>query len=58
MANLLTIVSAIVAALGGLIYGVDSGIIATTIGRDTFKLYMFGPSMNQHGPHRSSGVGL
>lgn len=45
MANLLTIVSAVVAALGGLIYGVDSGIIATTIGHDTFKLYMFGPSM-------------
>lgn len=46
MANLLTIVSAVVAALGGLIYGVDSGIIATTIGHDTFKLYMFGPSMS------------
>jgi MFS family permease len=45
MANLLTIISAVVAALGGLIYGVDSGIIATTIGHDTFKLYMFGPSM-------------
>ena len=45
MAKLITIVSAIVAALGGLIYGVDSGIIATTIGHDTFKLYMFGPSM-------------
>ncbi|KAK8054509.1 hypothetical protein PG994_009576 [Apiospora phragmitis] len=35
---------AAVAALGGFIYGVDSGIIATTLGHDTFKLYMYGPS--------------
>ncbi|KAK8124049.1 hypothetical protein PG999_003967 [Apiospora kogelbergensis] len=35
---------ATVAALGGFIYGVDSGIIATTLGHDTFKLYMYGPS--------------
>ncbi|KAK6836027.1 transporter (major facilitator superfamily) [Apiospora arundinis] len=34
---------ATVAALGGFIYGVDSGIIATTLGHDTFKLYMYGP---------------
>ncbi|KAG8626231.1 hypothetical protein KVT40_005176 [Elsinoe batatas] len=33
-----------IAALGGFIYGVDSGIIATTLGHDTFKVYMFGPA--------------
>lgn len=28
-----------IAALGGFIYGVDSGIIATTLGHDTFKVW-------------------
>ncbi|GME52724.1 hypothetical protein VE03_03405 [Neofusicoccum parvum] len=36
---------AVVSALGGFVYGVDSGIIATTMGHDSFKLYMYGPSM-------------
>ncbi|KAI4863399.1 general substrate transporter [Hypoxylon rubiginosum] len=44
MPRLLIIGIALVAALGGLIYGVDSGIIGTTLGQDTFKLYMFGPT--------------
>ncbi|XDG08390.1 hypothetical protein ABKA04_008005 [Annulohypoxylon sp. FPYF3050] len=44
MARLLIIGIALVAALGGLIYGIDSGIIGTTLGQDSFKLYMFGPS--------------
>lgn len=33
-----------VAALGGFVAGIDSGIIATTLGQDSFKLYMYGPS--------------
>ncbi|TVY67227.1 High-affinity glucose transporter [Fusarium oxysporum f. sp. cubense] len=36
---------ALVAAQGGFIYGLDSGIIATTFGHDSFKLAMYGPSM-------------
>ncbi|KAI1089900.1 general substrate transporter [Rostrohypoxylon terebratum] len=44
MARLLIIGIVLVAALGGLIYGIDSGIIGTTLGQDSFKLYMFGPS--------------
>ncbi|VUC35347.1 unnamed protein product [Clonostachys rosea] len=31
----------LVIALGGLVYGVDTGIVATTIAHDSFKLYMF-----------------
>ncbi|KAK9326886.1 general substrate transporter [Lipomyces starkeyi] len=34
----------LVAGLGGLIYGFDSGIVATTFGHNSFKLYMFGPA--------------
>ncbi|RSL63850.1 hypothetical protein CEP53_004283 [Fusarium sp. AF-6] len=41
----LAIAVALVAAQGGFIYGLDSGIIATTFGHDTFKLAMYGPSM-------------
>ncbi|CZR60733.1 related to sugar transport protein STP1 [Phialocephala subalpina] len=29
-------------ALGGLIYGIDTGIVSTTIAQKTFNLYMFG----------------
>lgn len=39
------IVVALVVAIGGFVFGVDSGIIGTTLGHDSFKLYMFGPSM-------------
>lgn len=39
------VVIALVVAIGGFVFGVDSGIIGTTLGHDTFKLYMFGPSM-------------
>ncbi|KAF4983464.1 hypothetical protein FZEAL_1193 [Fusarium zealandicum] len=43
--NRLILVVAFVAAQGGFIYGFDSGIVATTLGHDTFKLKMYGPSM-------------
>ncbi|SPO05361.1 related to sugar transport protein STP1 [Cephalotrichum gorgonifer] len=33
----------LVIALGGLVYGVDTGIVATTIAHDSFKSYMYGP---------------
>lgn len=36
---------AIVAALGGFVFGFDTGIIATTLGHDTFKRYFYGPAM-------------
>ena len=45
MSRYLTIIAAVVASLGGFIYGTDSGIIATTIAHDSFKVYMFGPKM-------------
>ncbi|KAL2068488.1 hypothetical protein VTL71DRAFT_16586 [Oculimacula yallundae] len=35
---------ALVVALGGFVFGVDSGIIATTLGHKTFAVYMYGPS--------------
>ncbi|QKD56722.2 general substrate transporter [Fusarium oxysporum Fo47] len=41
----LAVAVALVAAQGGFIYGLGSGIIATTFGHDTFKLAMYGPSM-------------
>lgn len=41
--NRTAILVSFVAALGGLIYGFDSGIIGTTLGHDTFKVYFFGP---------------
>ncbi|KAI8312625.1 hypothetical protein K4K59_005735 [Colletotrichum sp. SAR11_240] len=31
-------------SMGGLLYGLDTGIIATTIGQSTFKTYMYGGS--------------
>ena len=39
------LIVALVAALGGFVYGFDTGIIATTLGHDSFKLYFYGPSM-------------
>ncbi|KAE9376420.1 putative hexose carrier protein [Stipitochalara longipes BDJ] len=33
----------LVVALGGFVFGVDSGIIATTLGHKTFAVYMYGP---------------
>ncbi|KAF5578576.1 high-affinity glucose transporter [Fusarium subglutinans] len=36
---------ALVAAQGGFVYGLDSGIIATTFGHDSFKVAIYGPSM-------------
>lgn len=39
------LVVALVAARGGFVYGFDTGIIATTLGHDSFKLYFYGPSM-------------
>ncbi|GAB7358335.1 hypothetical protein MBLNU230_g2407t1 [Neophaeotheca triangularis] len=35
---------ACVVALGGFNYGLDSGIVATTFGHDSFRVYMYGPS--------------
>ncbi|EXJ93218.1 hypothetical protein A1O3_01775 [Capronia epimyces CBS 606.96] len=34
-----------VVGIGGFVFGVDSGIMGTTLGHDTFKLYMLGPTM-------------
>lgn len=36
---------AVVAALGGFVFGFDTGMIATTLGHDSFKLYFYGPAM-------------
>ncbi|KAK1655070.1 hypothetical protein BDP81DRAFT_445736 [Colletotrichum phormii] len=33
-------------SLTGFVYGIDTGIIASTIAQTTFKLYMYGPSMD------------
>ncbi|PLB50585.1 putative hexose carrier protein [Aspergillus steynii IBT 23096] len=44
MVSRYVVLIALVVALGGFVYGVDSGIIATTLGHDSFKYYMFGPS--------------
>ncbi|KAL5590219.1 hypothetical protein FOBRF1_013776 [Fusarium oxysporum] len=38
----ITTYSSLVIAIGGLVYGVDTGIIATTIAHDSFKTYMYG----------------
>lgn len=37
-----TTYNSLVIALGGLVYGVDTGIVATTIAHDSFKQYMYG----------------
>ncbi|KEY73519.1 hypothetical protein S7711_03684 [Stachybotrys chartarum IBT 7711] len=44
MPRLIVIGIALVVAMGGFVYGFDSGIIATTFGHDTFRLYFYGPS--------------
>ncbi|KAL4874356.1 putative hexose carrier protein [Aspergillus karnatakaensis] len=44
MVSLYVILISLVVALGGFAYGVDSGIIATTLGHDTFKYAMLGPT--------------
>ncbi|KAI7770668.1 hypothetical protein LZL87_014036 [Fusarium oxysporum] len=36
----ITTYSSLVIAIGGLVYGVDTGIIATTIAHDSFKTYI------------------
>lgn len=38
------ILIALVVAVGGFVFGVDSGIMGTTLGHDTFKIYMLGPT--------------
>ncbi|KAF5676712.1 sugar transport STP1 [Fusarium circinatum] len=38
----ITTYSSLVIAIGGLVYGVDTGIVATTIAHDSFKTYMYG----------------
>lgn len=45
MARFIVIAIALVVAMGGFVFGFDSGIIATTLGHDTFKLYFYGPSL-------------
>lgn len=37
-----SLLAAIGISMGGLLYGLDSGIIATTIGQSSFKQYMYG----------------
>ncbi|KAL2795306.1 general substrate transporter [Aspergillus keveii] len=44
MVSFYVLLIASVVALGGFSYGVDSGIIATTLGHDTFKYAMLGPT--------------
>ncbi|KAE8325834.1 general substrate transporter [Aspergillus sergii] len=44
MLSLNLVLITLVVALGGFVYGVDSGIIATTLGHETFKYAMFGPT--------------
>jgi hypothetical protein len=34
---------ALVAALGGFVFGFDTGIIATTLGQGSFRIYFYGP---------------
>ncbi|KAN0116882.1 putative hexose carrier protein [Hyaloscypha variabilis] len=41
--NTYVLLIALVVALGGFVFGVDSGIIATTLGHKTFAVYMYGP---------------
>ncbi|KAE8327480.1 general substrate transporter [Aspergillus sergii] len=36
-----SLLTALAVSLGGIIYGIDSGIIATTISHDSFKYYMY-----------------
>ncbi|KAM0325137.1 hypothetical protein ACHAQA_007676 [Verticillium albo-atrum] len=43
MSRMRQFVPAIVASVGGAMYGVDTGIIATTIGHQSFNMYMFTP---------------
>lgn len=38
------VIIALVVAIGGFVFGVDSGIMGTTLGHDTFKVYMLGPT--------------
>ncbi|KAI9154880.1 High-affinity glucose transporter [Paramyrothecium foliicola] len=45
MVRLIVIGIALVVAMGGFVYGFDSGIIATTLGHDSFKAYFYGPSL-------------
>lgn len=45
MARFIVIVIALVVAMGGFVYGFDSGIIATTFGHESFKLYFYGPTL-------------
>ncbi|KAL3464517.1 general substrate transporter [Aspergillus heterothallicus] len=44
MVSFYVVLIASVVALGGFSYGVDSGIIATTLSHDTFKYTMLGPT--------------
>ncbi|KAL4963444.1 sugar porter family MFS transporter [Aspergillus stella-maris] len=44
MGSLYVVLIACVVSIGGFAYGVDSGIIATTLGHDTFKYAMLGPT--------------
>lgn len=46
MVRLIVVAVALVAAMGGFIYGFDSGIVATTLGHDSFKRYFYGLKMS------------
>ncbi|CAG9949266.1 unnamed protein product [Clonostachys rosea f. rosea IK726] len=45
MVRLIVIGIALVVAMGGFVYGFDSGIIATTLGQSSFKSYFYGPTL-------------
>ncbi|KAF4463699.1 sugar transporter, partial [Fusarium albosuccineum] len=42
--RLIIYVVVLVTAMGGLVFGFDSGIIATTFGHESFRIAMYGPS--------------
>ncbi|KAI1420475.1 general substrate transporter [Xylaria sp. FL1777] len=49
-----SVLVALAISLSGFLYGIDTGIIASTIAHDSFKRYMYGPSMDN--PSIQAGI--